>query len=282
MKRYILLCVALLTACATSVTELEIDQEASASNDTIQVMVLGSFHFAGSTSDLINIQPDNVLALNRQAELQALSRALQSFEPTAIVTERVTDAPDYLDPVHAEFNEEMLATNPNERVQIAYRLANDANIDRVYGIDEAGAEDEPDYFPFGAVMEHAERSGQMSELQALLGQFETRAEAEMSRLQSLTIADALFEVNTGFLSSPEFYYALQAFDKGEVQPGAELQAYWFMRNAKIFSKLEDVTQPGDRVIIVYGAGHKFWLENLISNTPGFELVPPDPFLLLAK
>ncbi len=282
MKRYIWVCVAMLAACTTNAIERGVDVGAPASGDTIQVMVLGSFHFQGSTSDLINIQPDNVLAPNRQAELEALSQALQSFGPTAIVTERVTDAPDYLDPVFAEFGAEMLATNPNERVQIAYRLARDANVDRVYGIDEAAADGEPDYFPFGAVMAHAESTGQMNDLQALLGAFEAQAEAEMSRLQSLTIAEALFEVNTGFLSSPDFYYALQAFDEGETQPGAELQAYWFMRNAKIFSKLEDVVQPGDRVIIVYGAGHKYWLENLVSNSPGFELVPPDPFLRLTK
>ncbi len=282
MKRNILLCVAMLTACATVATEPAIVLEEPLSDETIRVMVLGSFHFAASDSDLINIQPDNVLAPNRQTELEELSQALQTFNPTAIVTERVTDAPKYLDPVYAGFDDEMLATNPNERVQIAYRLARDANIDRVYGIDEVATESEPNYFPFEAVMAHAKTSGHISEVQALLGQFEARAQAEMSRLQTLAIADALFEVNTGFLSSPELYYSLQAFDEGESQPGAELQAYWFMRNAKIFSKLEDVTQPGDRIIIVYGAGHKYWLENLVSNAPGFELVLTDPFLLSAN
>lgn len=59
---------------------------------------------------------------------------------------------------------------------------------------------------------------------------------------------------------------------------AELIAYYYMRNAKIFSKLIDVTEPGDRVVVVYGAGHKHWLEHFIRNMPGFELVDPIPYL----
>ena len=51
-----------------------------------------------------------------------------------------------------------------------------------------------------------------------------------------------------------------------------------MRNAKIFSKLVQVTKPGDRVVIVYGAGHKFWLDHFAENTPGFTRVDPLPYL----
>ncbi|MHA7901202.1 MAG: DUF5694 domain-containing protein [Henriciella sp.] len=282
MKRYILLGLAFLAACATATTEPTQSVPETPNKAPITVMVLGSYHFAGSSADLINLQPDNVLAPTRQAELETLSAALQAFNPTAIVTERVTAPPTYRDPVYAEFDDEMLATNPNERVQIAYRLARDAGLDRVYGIDEMSSEGEPDYFPFEAVMAHAAATDQMDQVQALLGDFEARAEAEMARLQSLTIAEALLEVNTGFLSAPDFYYALQAFDLGEAQPAAELQAYWFMRNAKIFSKVQDVARPGDRILIVYGAGHKYWLENLVAQTPGYALAAPEPYLEAAR
>ncbi|MEM8713709.1 MAG: DUF5694 domain-containing protein, partial [Planctomycetota bacterium] len=71
---------------------------------------------------------------------------------------------------------------------------------------------------------------------------------------------------------------LARFDEGEAQPAAELQAYWFMRNAKIFSKLDDVVEPGDRVLVVFGAGHKFWLEHLVRRTPGYRLTKPDEYL----
>ena len=80
------------------------------------------------------------------------------------------------------------------------------------------------------------------------------------------------------MSSPDFYYALSKFDQGEEQPAAELQAYWFMRNAKIWSKLLDVTEPGDKVVVIYGAGHKFWLDHMADHTDGFVRIDPARYL----
>lgn len=252
--------------------------QAEPSAEPVKVMVLGSWHFAGSTSDLINVEGANVLAPERQGELETLASALAAFEPTVIVTERDTDAPDYIDPKFLEFDDEMLATVPNERVQVGYRLARLVGTDRVYGLDERPSDGEPSYFPFDKVMAHAESTGQLEELQSLLGAFETLVTEESKRLTTLSMREAMREVNSGSLSSPEFYYALLKYDQGEAQPAAELNAYWMMRNAKTFSKLEDVTEPGDRVVIVYGAGHKFWLEHFVENTPGFEVVDPVDFL----
>ncbi len=244
----------------------------------VQVMVLGTFHFASSGADLINVEPDDMLSEDRQAELAELANALATFEPTVVVTERTTSAPDYRDPYFDQFDDEMLATVVNERVQIGYRLARVAGVQRVYGLDEHASEGEPDYFPFDAVMQHAERTGAAADIHALLEESEKRVIAEQARLSAMSVTEALREVNNGPMSSPEFYYRLLSFDVGEDQPAAELNAYWFMRNAKTFSKLEDVTRPGDRVVVVYGAGHKFWLDHFVEQTPGFELVDPEKFL----
>ena len=62
------------------------------------------------------------------------------------------------------------------------------------------------------------------------------------------------------------------------QPGAELNAYWYMRNAKIFSKLSLVAKPGDRILILFGAGHNFWLRHFVQQTWGYVLVEPGEYL----
>ena len=46
----------------------------------------------------------------------------------------------------------------------------------------------------------------------------------------------------------------------------------------IFAKLRDVTRPGDRVVVVFGAGHKHWLEQIARNTPGFAVVEVSSYL----
>jgi hypothetical protein len=53
---------------------------------------------------------------------------------------------------------------------------------------------------------------------------------------------------------------------------------WYLRNAKIFGKLMTVTNPGDRVLVVYGSGHNYWLRHFATETPGFRNVDPRPFL----
>ncbi len=62
------------------------------------------------------------------------------------------------------------------------------------------------------------------------------------------------------------------------QPGADLNGGWYLRNAKIFAKLTQVTKPGDKVVVLFGAGHSYWLRHFVQNTPGFSLVEPADLL----
>lgn len=68
----------------------------------------------------------------------------------------------------------------------------------------------------------------------------------------------------------------------EQQPGAELNAMWYMRNAKIFAKLMKIAQPDDRLLVVYGAGHNYWLRHFADQVPGYRSVDPRPYLDAAK
>lgn len=264
-----------LVACATAPAA---PGPEAAEAEPVQVMVLGTWHFAGSESDVISAKTGSVLAPRRQQELDDVAARLAGFRPTVIVTERVTAPPDYHDPKYASFTSADLATNENERVQIAYRLATKAGVARVVGLDEQPADGEPDYFPFDRLIAHAAATDQNEALNGLIAKVQALVDEETARLSTLSMSEALIEANRGLLSSPEFYYEILKFDEGEAQPAAELDAYWFMRNAKIFSKLIDVTMPGDRVIVVYGAGHKFWLDHLADETPGFAKVDPVPYL----
>ena len=248
----------------------------------IQVMVLGTYHMANPGQDIANMQADDVLTPKRQKEIAAVSKALATFNPTVVAVERQSPAPSYIDEGYASFTDETLRTTRNERAQIGYRVARLAGLDTVYGVDEQPSDGEPDYFPMGKLSAHAKETGQADKLGALFGYAQSMVERFGKMQETASVADLLIEANTGELSSAEFYYGLFEYDRGEDQPGAELQAYWFMRNAKIFSKLLQVAEPGDRVLMVYGAGHKHWLEHLAEETPGVTMVDPAPYLEKAR
>ena len=270
-----------LGACA-SAAPTPVNPKAVIDPDAVQVMVVGSFHMGNPGQDVANVDVENMLTEHRQAEIAAAVDAIAAFQPTVIAVERITPEPDYIDPRFVEFTEADLATKADERYQLGYRLAHQEGVTRVYGVDEQPSDGEPDYFPFDELMAHAQATGQgdalgqqIADTQAIVG--------ELGALQKEhTVAELLVFYNSpGKFAGDDFYYRTFQYDRGEAQPGAELQAYWFMRNAKIFSKIMQVTKPGDRVVVIYGAGHKYWLDHFAEKTPGFVRVDPIPFLVKA-
>lgn len=250
----------------------------------VSVMVLGTYHFGNPGLDVNNVKADDVLTTQRQTELDAVAQALLAFRPTKVMVERESDAPDLADTGYAQFTPAMLGTKRNETVQIGYRIANLAGLTKVYGIDEQPKSGEPDYFPFGPLMETAKRLGKADligqanqPVQAWLKAFETKQKTS-------SIAELLIEMND--LSTPagsmDFYYDMLRIGDKDVQSGADLNAMWYLRNAKIFSKLMLASQKGDRVLVIYGGGHGYWLRHFASMTRGYRVVDPAPYLKRAK
>ena len=250
----------------------------------VEVMVLGTYHFANPGLDLNNVQADDVLKPSRQRELQALTCALQRFRPTKVMVERVAKSPDLVDPKFAEFSAADLGSNRDERVQIAYRLASRLKLGTVYAIDEQPSAGEPDYFPFGKLAQWATAHGQ----QARVDGFVASGKAVVAHIENLqrskTIAETLLDINRPEKAGAEqtLYYAALDVGDTEQQPGAELNAYWYMRNAKIFAKLMSVAKPGDRVVVVYGAGHNYWLRHFATTVAGYRNVDPTMYLRRAR
>lgn len=209
--------------------------------------------------------------------------ALAEFRPTKIMIERVAKTPDLIDPNYPSFSVADLSKNRDERVQIGYRLAKLLGHAQVFAIDEQSAAGEPDYFPFGEVAKTVAELGQKALLDGLMakGAGVTRRIEELQTRH--TIAGVLMERNDARTIAEEqaIYYEMLAVGDTDRQPGADLNAMWYLRNAKIFAKLARVARPGDRVLVVYGLGHNYWLRHFASTAAGYRNVDPVPFLAKA-
>ena len=248
---------------------------------TIEVMVLGTYHMGNPGLDLANAKADDVLKPNRQRELEALSLALEQFHPTKIMVERIAKTPALIDHRYVEFTPADLGKNSDERYQIAYRIANRLAFKTVYAIDEQPSDGEPDYFPFDKVQTWAKAHDEAQEkLQANLDLAKSMA-ARIEQIQEHgAVADILIDQNRPerTIEDQKFYYDLLSFGDTEQQPGADLNAMWYLRNAKIFAKLMTVAEPGDRILVVYGAGHNYWLRHFASTVYGYRNVDPTPYV----
>ena len=254
----------------------------------VEVMVLGTYHFGNPGLDLNNMKADSVLTPQRQRELAQVAKALAAFKPTRVMVEMQSDAPDFAVADYARFDDAMLASEANEIVQIGYRTARAAGLNSVNGIDEQPKTGEPDYFPFDKVEEAAARFGQTAALAATNVPVATSIKAFEAAQKTSSVGQLLMQMNApaSAMNGMDSYYGILAIGDKDNQAGADLNAAWYLRNAKIFGKLMQVAKPdtgqAERVLIVYGGGHGFWLRHFAGLVPGYRNVDVMPYLKLAK
>jgi len=254
-----------------------------AAKDT-SIMVLGTYHFSNAGLDKANVKADDVTAPARQAELERLTTALAAWKPDKVLVEWQYPQP-FTVPEYRAFKPEDLKTKTNEVIQIGFRLARKLGHAEVYGFDEQPGPGEPDYFPFGPVEAFATAHGQKAELDAVFDYFKQQADAQTKAQQTQSIPELLLTINDPTRNTAEHakgYYGMLRFGDGEDQPGAVLNAMWYMRNAKMFAKIGLIAKPGERVLVLVGSGHKYWLEHFAATTPGFAQVDPRPYLKKAR
>lgn len=278
MRHSILLAVLLCVLCPPLVATAQ--PAAPAFIEPVQVLVLGTYHFGNPGLDIHNVQADDVLQPHRQRELQALVQRLLDFKPTKVMIERQPDTADLTVPDYRDFQTARLGRDRDETVQIGYRLAHAAGLAQVHGIDEQPAAGEPDYFPFQKVQQSAQEHGQESVIAQAMAGMQAEVEAFGKRQSTSTIAQLLASANgaEAMTMHRRGYYGILGIGDNDQQAGADLNAMWYLRNAKIFAKLMHIAEPGDRIVVVYGAGHAYWLRHFASETPGYAMIDPLRYL----
>lgn len=251
--------------------------------EPVQVMVLGTYHMANHGRDVHNPTADDVLSPRRQAELASVAAAVAEFRPTRVMVERQVERPDLAVSEYSSFTTADLARERSEVFQIGFRLARLVGLPTVEGVDEQTGSGEPDYFPYRMVEAYASANGQAHFLPDAHSEIANAVDAFNARQGTASVAELLIQMNDPAepLVSHRAYYDMLHIGDRTAQPGAELNAFWYMRNAKIFAKLISLARPGDRIVIIYGAGHGYWLRHFSREVPGFVFADPRPYLARA-
>lgn len=64
-----------------------------------------------------------------------------------------------------------------------------------------------------------------------------------------------------------------AIGRGADYPGADgLSGWWYNRNLRIFANIRRLIEPGDRVLVLIGAGHVPILRHAVQASPELKLV----------
>lgn len=231
-----------------------------------EVLVLGVYHMNNPGRDIFNTQADDVLAPKRQAEIAQVIAALKKFNPTRIGVER-----DIYDRNFAKRYDDYLAgkyeLTRNEIDQLGLRLAKELGHKSVYGVDTDGD------FPYQRFLNYAKGSGRQKEADALTAEIGAMVKAQNDYLLSHTILETLLTMNADAKIAQDvgFYFRQAEIGEPGDWAGADLVADWFRRNVRIYSNVMQLARPGERVLLIYGAGHLGWLQHDFASNPNVRL-----------
>ena len=241
----------------------------------VEVLILGTYHMGNPGLDLHNSKADDVLAPSRQRQLEAVVDDLARFKPTRIAVEwKADDLPMHNLPAYHDFLDGKREGSRNEIDQIAFRLARKMKLAEVQGIDAEGD------FPYEELQAYAAKSGRSKALQSATALIESNVRSFDERQATSSVGELLRSMNDAqsIRDDQAFYMRMLSFGSGSEQPGADLAGQWAIRNLRICARLAQIAKPGDRVVVVYGAGHNHLLRQCVIDMPDWKLVETNDFL----
>jgi len=265
--------IASLVAVATIAAATPSHAQSGVATEPARVLVLGTFHFANPGLDVVQHEVADVLSPERQAQIAELVAALGRFAPTRVAVEQLPSTEPSLDSLYRAYIDGNHALSRNETQQLGFRLAALHHLARVDPFDHPGE------FPFGEVMEYAAGNDPafVAEVEATIA----RIAAEGTRQQrEMTLAEILRDANDPAKLRDEhaMYLRFAHVGAGDTQVGATLLARWYERNIRMFSNLQRLAGPGERVLVIVGSGHAPILRELIRSDSAMELEDPIVYL----
>lgn len=244
----------------------------------VQVMLLGTYHFEGSTGDAVQTPAEDVLSPRRQAELDALVERLAGWAPEQIGVEWPYT---YADSTGARYQRYLAAgttRSRNEVEQIGFRLARRLGHPAVYPIDHQMPLGNDS---IGALYRRRPELERRSD--SLMAVLRAESDSVAGWLRETSIIEHLRADNTeeGLHSgnSMGMFGSFLALGEGGNLGGPRLLARWYERNIIMAHYLTRVLRPETRrVLLIVGSGHVPPIRNILDESPDFCPVSPLPLL----
>ena len=225
-----------------------------------KVMMMGVFHFANPGRDMVKSGVINVMTRENQAYLDGLATRLAGFHPTAVLIECEPSEQAKFDEKFTAFRNGTFALTSNEDFQIGFRVAKAAGIDKVTCFDE------------GAVGWNAEpmfayiKKNEPGTQKALDAMYKSLSERQNREQATLSLPQLLQLTNDAARDreNKDLYIRTNAVDAGASFAGADASASWWHRNFRMYANVQKAAAPGQRVLVIAGAGHTAILKDLLA------------------
>lgn len=241
-----------------------------------EVLLLGTFHFADQGLDDSAPSRQVELASERdRREIEEVLARLSAWKPTRVAVEWPAGEQAGLDSAYATYRAGTAPTTANERSTIGFELALRLGHPRVFAVDAPAAWYDST-INTEKLIEVAGRHGQhelMARAQRWFDYMDRAGDREAGAPRTLveTLVDINRPENLRHLHSRYLVGQIEVGGQGDYT-GADMRSAWFNRNICIFSNLLRMRGgPGDRVLVLIGAGHVPILDHLTRNSPELRL-----------
>lgn len=236
--------------------------------------MLGTFHFAGSR-DLLSLKVDDLTSEKRQKEIQELVDALKAFKPTKVLIEYPFGR-TRIDSVYQTYRNGKHTLSINEIQQVGFRLANQLGHEHIYPADHRQD------LPFNELMAFLQSTNQMEGFNALIQEMQKTVMLPLQEYYNNHNLKSFFVyMNSDESDAMNRAAYLQHFNKynsDESDIGTRITSIWWERNFRIMSNIDRITEPGDRLLVIFGQGHTSLLKPFYQDRTDVEYVDVLEFL----
>lgn len=238
-------------------------------------LFIGSYHMGNPGRDVHNTKADDVLSEKRQHEIAEVVRLIERYRPTKVMVEAATERQDEISTKFAESCKNSRPLAKNESEQLGFRIACDMGLKTVYAVDRDELvpiqdEDSIDY------LKAVERYQQQEQYNADLAVGKAWSDKDQQVLDHGTVLDMLKRLNSDawLRDNAKSYYRIGLLGTPADPVGANWVQHWFGRNLAIFNTIARNTDKGDRVLVIYGAGHGNYLRQLAADSGIYRVHEP--------
>jgi len=255
-------------------------------HEQIEVLTLGTFHFAFPNNDVKKIEKDNqidVLDAKYQEEIALLVEKINAFKPTKIVVEAQPRWQSHYDSLYQAYITGNHELRRDEVEQVGFRLAKLAGLDRVHCVDCWGGD-------MPTVQAFLEKNDSVA-MQKFMDYFYHNPDTllksyhyEKSLFQTEGIIPELKRKNKKEHVKRDLGNYLVGIFKYELPDdkhfGADFTTgWWFNRNLRIFRNIQCIeTTPDDRIFVIFGFGHMNLLNLFFDASPEYHLQDINDYL----
>ncbi|HLW62397.1 MAG TPA: DUF5694 domain-containing protein [Flavobacterium sp.] len=274
-----LISILLLSTIISCKGDLNTENTADTSGSKREILLFGTFHYNNPGADVAKTKSFDILSNTSQLELEEISSSITTYGPTKIFVEWPYKKQNKLDSLYQLYKEDNYFTNnqlsdfyqKNEIFQLAFRIAKQNGLDKVYGIDYTETE-----FPFEQVMVDIESNSQ-TQLKKLIERSITKFTSDFddmiesgASLKELTLAmntkEMRYASNNVHINLVSQAGAIDDFN------GVYLASEWYKRNLYMWSLIQKyASDSNERVMILAGSSHIAMIELFIKENRDWKI-----------